>query len=231
MATHGKFVVITGATRGIGRALTIRLAALGHRVAGCGRRSNEVEQLRVDPGPPGLFDAVDVTDRPAVEAWARTVLAHGVPDLLINNAGTINADARFCDVPPDEFERVLSVNVLGVANVMRAFLPAMTELGRGVIVNISSGAGVVGFGTMSAYCASKFAIEGLSKSIAKELPEGMAIIPLQPGVINTELLQLHYGKERAESFDTPDVWVDRAVPYILGLGPEHNGSSLRIPDA
>jgi NAD(P)-dependent dehydrogenase (short-subunit alcohol dehydrogenase family) len=228
---NNRFVVITGATRGIGRALTMKLAELGHRVAGCGRRANEVEQLRDDTGPPSRFDVVDVTDRFGVESWAKAVLEDRTPDLLINNAGTINADADFCDIPPDEFERIQSVNVLGVANVLRAFLPAMTEQPTGVIVNISSGAGVVGFKTMSAYCTSKFAVEGLSKSIAKELPDGMAMIPLQPGVINTELLQLHYGAERADQFDTPDLWANRAAPFILALGPQHNGESLRIPDA
>ncbi len=222
-------IVITGVSRGLGKALVHEFVAMGHLVAGCARSEEAVERLRQEVGPAGSFHVVDVLDRSAVESWAEDVLQRvGPPDLLINNAGVMERDALFHDIPPEEFDRVIDVNVKSVANVIRAYLPAMRERKKGVIVSFSSGAGIRGYPEISAYCASKHAVEGLSRSLAKEVPEGMAVIPLQPGVIHTDLLDGHYG-ERAKEHDRPEVWVKRAAPYILNLGPEHNGESLRIP--
>jgi NAD(P)-dependent dehydrogenase (short-subunit alcohol dehydrogenase family) len=142
----------------------------------------------------------------------------------------IHPDAPFLGVPAEEFDRVQDVNLKGTANVIRAMLPSMMEARSGVIVGFSSGAGVKGYPEISGYCASKHAIEGLCKSLAQEVPDGMAVIPFQPGVIQTDMLKTHYG-ERAADYPTPEVWVQRAGPYLLSLGPEDNGQSLRLPDS
>ena len=98
------------------------------------------------------------------------------------------------------------------------------------VVNLSSGAGIRGYAEIARYCAAKHGVEGLSKAVANELPEGMAVIPVQPGVIHTDKLDLHFG-ERAAEFDSPHQWVERAGPFFLRLGPGQNGESLRIPDS
>jgi NAD(P)-dependent dehydrogenase (short-subunit alcohol dehydrogenase family) len=222
-------IVITGVTRGLGRALAHWYIARGHTVAGCGRSGPAIFDLRFEHPEPHSFDAVDVTHPVKVRLWAERVLgALGAPDLLINNAALINTPAPLWQVPAPEMEQVVGVNVLGVANVIREFVPAMIERGAGVIVNLSSGWGRSVSAEVAPYCATKWAIEGLTKALAEELPEGLAAVPLNPGIIDTEMLQKSFGGS-ASGYPKPEAWAERAAPYILGLGREHNGQSLSVP--
>jgi NAD(P)-dependent dehydrogenase (short-subunit alcohol dehydrogenase family) len=230
MATsHPGRVVLTGATRGLGRAMTEKFIALGHTVCGCGRSADGVARMRGRYGPPHDFAAVDVTDAGRVRAWADAVLAaHGPPDLLLNNAAVINRNAPLWEVPADEFDRLIDVNVKGVANVLRAFLPDMVARKAGVVVNFSSGWGRSTSPDVAPYCASKYAVEGLTLALAQELPEGMAAVPLNPGVIDTEMLRSTFGGS-AGDYPSPEAWAERAVPFLLKLGPRDNGQSLSVP--
>lgn len=222
-------VVITGVTRGLGRAMAEQLIALGHAVFGCGRSTAQVEELRQAHPAPNSFASVDVADGAAVSAWAKEVLAaHGTPDLVLNNAAIITANATLWEVPADEFDRLVDVNVKGVANVIRAFVPAMIQRGSGVIVNFSSGWGRSTSPEVAPYCASKWAIEGLTRALAQELPRGMAAVPLNPGVIDTDMLRICFG-ESASSYPSARKWAAKAVPFLLELGPRHNGQSLTAP--
>jgi NAD(P)-dependent dehydrogenase (short-subunit alcohol dehydrogenase family) len=222
-------VLITGATRGLGRAMADRFARLGHTVLGCGRSREHVEQLRREHGAPHAFAVVDVADGAAVAAWAKDVLAsHGPPDLLLNNAALINASAPLWEVPAEEFDRLIDVNVKGVANVLRSFLPAMIARGSGVVVNFSSGWGRSTSPEVAPYCASKWAIEGLTRALAQELPRGLAAIPLNPGVIDTDMLRASFGGG-AGGYPSAERWAAKAVPWLLTLGPKHNGQALTAP--
>src|SRR5262245_30333726 len=137
-----KRIVITGVTRGLGRALAERFRDLGHTVSGCGRTNDVILQLRQTFGPPHEFDTLDIADDEEVGVWASRLLAtHGPPDLLLNNAALINANAPLWRVPREEFDRLIDVNIKGVVNVLRRFLPAMVARKQGVIVNFSSGWG------------------------------------------------------------------------------------------
>jgi NAD(P)-dependent dehydrogenase (short-subunit alcohol dehydrogenase family) len=221
-------IVLTGATRGLGRALTAKFAALGHTVLGCGRSRPDVDRLREEFGAPHVFAAVDVSDRGQVAAWAADLVArHGPPDLLLNNAALINTNAPLWDVPADEFDRVIDVNIKGVVNVIRAFLPAMLKRGAGVIVNFSSGWGRSTSPEVAPYCATKWAIEGLTRALAQELPKGLAAVPLNPGVIDTDMLRSCFG-ESAQSYPAPEEWAERAAPFLLNLGPRDNGKPLSV---
>ena len=221
-------ILITGATRGIGRAMVTRFAELGHSVAACGRDEAAVTSLGVEISDASHLRAVDVTDPRQVDAWAAALAAAGwVPDLLINNAGVINRQAPLWELSADEISRVLEVNVLGVTHVIRAFLPAMIERGQGVLVNISSGWGHSTAPNVAPYCASKFAIEGLTRALAQELPPGLAAVPLSPGVIHTDMLETAFGEQAAAHW-RPDDWIEAAVPHLLRLGPDDNGRSQRI---
>lgn len=221
-------IVITGVTRGLGRALAEWCIANGHTVAGCGRSGPAIFDFRFTHPEPNTFDAVDVTLPVKVNLWAERVIgAMGAPDILINNAGLINAPAPLWKVPPDEVAKVVSVNILGVVNVIRAFAPAMVERGSGVIVNLSSGWGRSVSPDVAPYCATKWAIEGLTKALAEELPKGMAAVPLNPGVIDTDMLRTCFA-DSASSYPKADAWATRAGPFILGLGPKDNGQSLSV---
>jgi NAD(P)-dependent dehydrogenase (short-subunit alcohol dehydrogenase family) len=224
-----KIVLITGVTRGLGRAMVGEFARLGHTVVGCGRSAKDIEQLRRALPKPHGFQMVDVSSDEAVKSWAATVLAsHGPPDLLLNNAGIINRNAPLWEVSASEFNQVVDVNLKGVANVIRHFVPAMVKRQSGVIVNFSSGWGRSTDAEVAPYCATKWAIEGLTQSLAQELPSGMAAIPLNPGIINTDMLRSCFGGS-SSSYPSPEEWAKVAVPFLLKLGPDDNGKPLTVP--
>jgi NAD(P)-dependent dehydrogenase (short-subunit alcohol dehydrogenase family) len=220
-------IVLTGAGRGLGHAMTAGFAALGHTVIGCSQSPERVKKLQKEFGSPHRFDTVDVASDEQVGAWARSVLADGPPDLLLNNAAVVNKNAPVWEVPPDEFGWVIDVNIKGVYHVLRHFLPAMVKAETGVIVNFSSGWGRSTSPEVAPYCATKYAIEGLTLALAAELPAGMCAVPLNPGIINTDMLQSCFGAE-AGSYPSPKEWAKTAVPFLLGLGPKQNGQSLTV---
>lgn len=228
MNATAKKIVITGVTRGLGRALAEEFIRQGHTVIGCGRGAEGILDLRFAHAAPHDFSAVDVSAPVKVELWAERVTGiHGAPDLLINNAGVMNKLAPLWKITPEDFSRVIDVNVKGVANVIRAFVPGMIKAGRGVIVNFSSGWGRSVSPEVAPYCASKWAVEGLTRALAGELPGGMAAIPLNPGVIDTDMLRQCWADDAASS-QKPDEWAKRAAAVILGFGPKDNGRPASV---
>jgi NAD(P)-dependent dehydrogenase (short-subunit alcohol dehydrogenase family) len=224
-----KIIVLTGATRGLGRAMAEEFANLGHTVLGCGRSKKEIEKLRERLEPPHDFCAVDVASDEEVKAWAARLLeAQGAPDLLLNNAGVINRNAPLWKVSAGEFSTVIDVNLKGAANTIRHFVPAMIQQKRGVIVNFSSGWGRSTDAEVAPYCASKWGIEGLTQAFAQELPSGLAAIALNPGIIDTDMLRSCFGGS-ASSYPSPAQWAKTAAPFLLGLGPAHSGKQLDAP--
>src|SRR5436305_1952654 len=114
-----KTIVITGVTRGLGRALVDEFAAAGHRVFGCGRSADIIEQLRRAPGAPHDFEILDVVEEGRVRSWAARILEnYGPPDLLLNSAAQINRNTPLWELSAEEFDRIIDVNLKGVANVI-----------------------------------------------------------------------------------------------------------------
>lgn len=223
-------IVITGVTRGLGHAMASEFIRLGHTVFGCGRSKASIDELKRRFLAPHRFDVVDVTRDVAVSAWAGSCLAGGhVPDLLLNNAALINRNAPLWKIGAEEFDAVVDVNIKGVANVIRHFVPAMVAARKGVVANFSSGWGRGTDPEVAPYCATKWAMEGLSKSLAQELPEGMAAVPLSPGIIDTDMLRSCFAAE-ASAYPDAETWARTAVPWLLGLGPGDNGLSLTVGD-
>jgi NAD(P)-dependent dehydrogenase (short-subunit alcohol dehydrogenase family) len=221
--------VITGVTRGLGRAMTDQLVVLGHIVVGCGRSPHEIGALQQIYSSPHRFSVVDVKQAEAVERWAQELLAtQQVPDFLLNNAAAMNNLASAWDVPVEEFDHVVDVNIKGVMNVIRAFAPAMIARKKGVIVNFSSGWGRSVDAQVAPYCTTKWAIEGLTKALAEELPSGMAAVPLNPGIIDTSMLRQCWG-DSAASYPAAQDWAKKAVPFILKIKPRDTGQSLTVP--
>lgn len=225
---QGRTVVISGATRGIGRALTDRLIKLGHTVIACGRSTEGTDELSSIYGAPHHFTSVDVDKWSEVKAWATVVLSESPPpDLVINNAGVINRNAPLWEVSAEEFSAVLRTNVDGTANVIRAFLPAMIDSGRGIVVNMSSGWGRSTSPEVAPYCASKWAVEGLTQALSQELPPGLAAVAVSPGVVDTDMLRSCWG-ESAGASPSPAEWAAGAVEFLLSLDTQHNGESLSV---
>ncbi len=222
-------LVITGVSKGLGRALTLGFDALGHRILGCSRDQEALETLARDCSDRVSVQAVDVRDDAAVAAWIQSAVEEaGAPDLLINNAAIINPNAPLWHLDAETFDRVIDINIKGVQNVMRHALPHMIKQGRGIVINLSSGWGRSTSPEVAPYCATKWAIEGLTQALAQELPSGLAAIPLNPGVIHTQMLESCFGSG-ASHYEEASAWAERAVPFLLELGPEHNGQSLSVP--
>jgi NAD(P)-dependent dehydrogenase (short-subunit alcohol dehydrogenase family) len=201
----------------------------GHTVVGCGRSSKSIEKLRQAMGAPHDFYPVNVASDDEVKTWASVVLnTHGAPDLLLNNAAVINANARLWEIGAREFSEVVDTNLKGVANVIRHFAPAMVARKSGVIVNFSSGWGRSADAEVAPYCATKWAIEGLTQALAQELPSSMAAVALNPGIINTEMLRSSFGGS-ASSYPSSEGWAKVAVPFLLRLGPSDTGRPLTVP--
>jgi NAD(P)-dependent dehydrogenase (short-subunit alcohol dehydrogenase family) len=221
-------IVITGVTRGLGRALTEEFIRGGHTVIGCGRSGPEIFDLRMNHPEPHDFSVVDVSLDNKVALWATKVLENDTPpDLLINNAALMNRLAPVWEQDDREFTKLVDVNIRGVQNVLRHFVPAMVAKKKGVIVNFSSGWGRSVSREVGPYCMSKWAIEGLTKALAEELPEGMAAVPLNPGVIDTDMLRSCWA-DGASSYPKAEQWAKTAAPFILKLGPKDNGKSVSV---
>lgn len=224
-----KHVVITGVSRGLGRAAALRFAADGWTVSGCGTDAAALQSLSQELGPAHLTHVCDVTDADAVAAFATSACQHsGAPDLLLNNAATINPNKPLWEASAEEFARVIDVNLKGVHLILRAFLPAMIQRGSGVVVNFSSGWGRSTAPEVAPYCATKWGIEGLTAALAQELPAGLAAVALNPGIIDTRMLRSCFG-DFAASYPDPTEWASVAVPFLASLGPRHNGMPLTVP--
>ncbi|MDB4265478.1 SDR family oxidoreductase [bacterium] len=219
---------LTGCTAGLGRALVAEFLKAGHTLVGCGRNEIALAHLK-DEFSEGHFFPADVSSDFSVSQFCEEALAAaGTPDLVINNAATINNPAPLWEIEADNFDYLTSVNINGVANVIRHALPSMLVKEKGVIVNLSSGWGRSTSPEVAPYCASKWAIEGLTKSLAEELPAGMAAVALNPGIIATDMLRKCMGDD-AESYPTPESWAITAAPFLTALTSGDNGQSLTAP--
>lgn len=225
-----KIVVITGVTRGLGRAMAEKFMALGHTVLGCGRNREIITELREQFPKRHDFDVVDVSADDEVQNWmARLHKKCGAPDLVLNNAGVINPSAPLWKISARDFSNVIDVNLKGTVNVIRHFLPNMIKKRHGLIINFSSGWGRSAEKDVAPYVATKWAIEGLTQSLSMELPPGLGAVALNPGVINTEMLQSCFG-ESAAHYPSASRWAERAVPFILKLDANDNGQALSVPE-
>lgn len=223
-------IVITGVTRGLGRALAEEFIRGGHTVIGCGRSGDAIFDLRMTYQAPHDFSVCDVALDNKVAIWAAKVLENdSAPDLLINNAAVMNRLAPLWEMDDREFTKLVDANIRGVANVIRHFVPAMVAQKKGVIVNFSSGWGRSVSPNVAPYCMSKWAIEGMTKALAEELPKGMAAVPLNPGVIDTEMLRSAWA-DGASAYPKAEQWAKTAAPFILKLGAKDNGRSVSVSE-
>lgn len=187
---RGRTCAITGAGSGIGRALAQRLSAHGCPVAICDWNEDGLEETAGSLRGPYLHRRLDVRDRQAQMVFASDVRdwAPAPFGMVVNNAG-VTVSQLASDAAPEDDEWVIDVNLWGVIHGTRAFMPILLEQGSGVVVNISSVFGIMGFPAQSAYCASKFAVRGYTESLRHELREtGVRAVTVHPGGIKTHIV-------------------------------------------
>ena len=198
-----KVALVTGSSSGIGYETSLLLARNGFHTCATMRNTEKSESLRKIAEKEKLpieFLQLDVTDDDSVDrAIGKIEKELGKIDVLINNAG-YSLVGGFEDLAPDEIRQQFETNLFGGIRVIQKILPSMRARRNGIIVNISSGAGIVGFPCMSGYVSTKFALEGLSESIAYELlPFGIKVIIIEPGVIKTDFVRNSVTAKRALS--------------------------------
>ena len=192
MTLENKTAIVTGATRGIGRAIAIRFAKEGCNVAFCGRSRGEkmiaVEQELTALGVKAKGYVADVADMEQAQAFVKEVLADfGRVDILVNNAG-ITDDSAVKRMTEEQMDRVMHTNLGSVFCMTKAIQPSMWKQGYGSIVNIGSVVGIAGNYNQANYAASKAAIIGFSKSCAKEFAaRNIRVNVVAPGFVETEM--------------------------------------------
>jgi short-subunit dehydrogenase len=191
---NGKTAVITGAGSGLGRSFALQLYAAGSRLALCDIDLSGIEEtLRIigDSSNRVSLHQADVANREHMSRVATDVFSqHGAVDILINNAGISLTPHLFEETSNELFEKVLNINMWGVYNGIRAFLPHLKTRPEAKIVNISSLAGLVGLYGYSAYSMSKFAMRGLSEALQSELAgSNVSILLVHPGGVKTNIIK------------------------------------------
>ena len=192
MLLENKTAIVTGATRGIGRAIAVRFAKEGCNVAFCGRTRNEamlaVEEELIALGVKAKGYAYNVAEYNQAQDFVKEVLAEfGKVDILVNNAGITN-DSAVKRMTEEQFDQVVNVNLKSVFCMTKAIQPSMWKQGSGSIVNIGSVVGIAGNYNQANYAASKAAIIGFSKSCAKEFAaRNIRVNVVCPGFVETEM--------------------------------------------
>ncbi|WP_243354973.1 SDR family NAD(P)-dependent oxidoreductase [Bacillus litorisediminis] len=195
MKLTNRVVMITGASKGLGRALTLAFAETGAKLVICARGEEKLMQVKQEAEAVGaevLAVAADISDAKDVERFVSLAeIQFGKIDVLINNASIFGPGPLFlADYPDEDFAEVIRVNILNPFLVTKRVLPGMLANGKGSIINVTSEAGQTGFAEWGAYGISKFGVEGLTQTWADELQDsGVRINMVDPGEMDTEMHQ------------------------------------------
>ena len=197
-----KTALVTGATSGIGRATAIELASKGYQIIATGRREDRLEELKdLIKDVPVYTMAFDVRDKVAIEeAFGALPQAWQQIEVLVNNAGNAHGLSPIQTGDVDDWDAMIDINVKGLLYVSRAVLPFMLKHKKGHIVNIGSIAGKEVYANGNVYCASKFAVDALSKAMRLDLvQEGIKVSEVNPGLVETEFSEVRFkgDKDRA----------------------------------
>jgi NAD(P)-dependent dehydrogenase (short-subunit alcohol dehydrogenase family) len=188
MTTPRKTAVVTGASRGIGRAVALAFVQQGYDVWALARSAEALEKLQAEAGDALRPLPLDVTDEAALLAACRAILQAGAPHVLINNAG-ISLSAPLTKTRTEDLSRMMAINVTAPYLFCRELMPAMATAGGGRVINIGSMASVRGMPYTSAYCASKHALLGITRSLAVEYArKSVTVNQVNPGWVETDML-------------------------------------------
>jgi NAD(P)-dependent dehydrogenase (short-subunit alcohol dehydrogenase family) len=226
-----KVVLVTGAARGMGVDIARAALTAGHQVVATARDAAKVTAV-LGKSDDVLAVALDVTDPASIQAAVDAAVERfGRIDVLVNNAGAFQA-GYFEQISPEHFQAQMDVNFTGPLNVTRAVLPLMRAQRSGVVLTITSTAGIVGGAFTSAYAASKFALEGFMESLAPEVaPFGIHTLTVEPGFFRTELLT-------PESTIVPDSTIEdyaagteATVAAFAGMNGQQVGDPAKLATA
>ncbi len=237
---HGRVSLVTGASRGIGRAIALELARRGSSLIIAARQGATLEEVAADCRAAGAqvqAIAIDIGDGASVKAGVERALAGaGRLDHLVNNAG-VTGDGLLLRMKREEWDRVVTINLTGAFEMTRAVLPAMIRARYGRIVNISSVVGLMGNAGQANYCAAKAGLIGLTKSLAREVASRQITVnAVAPGFIETDMTraiaaparEAMIGRIPLERLGTPDD-VAAGVAFLLGPGGAYiTGEVLNI---
>ena len=237
---QNKSAVITGASRGIGEAAALELAAQGASIVLAARSKNSLDEIvnRInDNGGKACAVECDVSEYDEVaHAVTECVAQFGKIDILVNNAGLIDPIARLEDSDPNQWNNVVDVNLKGVYHGIRAAIPLMKNQGGGVIVNISSGAATGALEGWSHYCATKAGVLSLTKCAHKEVAEhGIRVVGLSPGTVATDMQVsikssgINPVSQMSMSEHIPPSWPAKAIAWLCTEDASHlSGTDFSI---
>jgi NADP-dependent 3-hydroxy acid dehydrogenase YdfG len=230
MATD-QVVLVTGASSGIGRACVDAFLAQGARVIAAARRADRLEELRAGREDSVLPVAMDVRDRAGVFAALAALPAEWTPiDVLVNNAGLAAGRGPIHTDDPDDWDRMLDTNVRGLLNVSAGVLPGMVERGSGHVINIGSNAGREVYPGGAVYCATKAAVERITRGMRMDvLGSGVRISQVDPGMVETEFSLVRFDGDEAaagavyqgvtplQAADIANVvtWITNQPPHVV----------------
>ncbi|MGY1834449.1 SDR family NAD(P)-dependent oxidoreductase [Blastococcus sp. SYSU DS0510] len=227
MATT-RVVLVTGSSSGIGRACVAAFLAQGARVIAAARRTDRLEELQAEHGDAVLPVALDVRDRAQVAEVIGSLPDGWSPiDVLVNNAGLALGKTPLHEDDPDDWDRMLDTNVRGLLNVSGAVLPGMVERGSGHVINIGSNAGREVYPGGAVYCATKAAVERITRGMRMDvLGSGVKISQVDPGMVETEFSEVRFHGDKAAAASvyegvTPLAAADIAdvVTWVAGQPP------------
>jgi NAD(P)-dependent dehydrogenase (short-subunit alcohol dehydrogenase family) len=220
----GEMVMVTGASRGLGRALAEAYGGAGASLVLCARGEElhaVADSLRAR-GVRVVAARVDVTDAVAVASLVSEAESVAPVSVLVNNASLVGARHSLSDVSLEEWRRVLDVNVTGPLIATQAVLPGMRAAGRGSIINVTSGVGNVPRAHWGAYGVSKWALESFTRNLALEEGEGIRVNMVDPGAMRTDMRSAAYPEEDADSLPVPEevtdvfLWLASGASTVTG---------------
>lgn len=233
MRLKDKRIVITGGSKGLGRAIATRFAEEGARIAICSRTYDELNRTALDLAVHGhapLYASCDIADADQVARFSELVLSEfGSVDVLVNNASALGQRIDIVDWTRSAWDRVIGVNVNGLFGVTRSFLPCMIHQRSGSIVNVSSSVGKKGRARWGAYAVSKFALEGFTQILADEVRgQGIRVNSVNPGALDTEMRHAAYPDENWATLKKPYEVTD---VFVFLASDESRGTTGQYFDA